>query len=61
MYRIYENGTYRNMTAEEIEKIKKEPENIVQELTLEEQVKQLQENNQMLTNCLLEISEIIYQ
>lgn len=63
-YRIYDNGTYRDMTTEEIEELEKmqqESQNQVQEKTLEEQIKQLQEDNQMLTSCLLEISEIVYQ
>lgn len=64
MYRVCENGIYRDATAEEIEKLEKmrqENQNQVKEPTLEEHVKQLQKENQMLTDCLLEMSEIVYQ
>lgn len=64
MYRVCENGIYRDATQEEIEELEKmqqESQNQVQEPSLEETIKQLQEDNQMLTSCLLEISEIVYQ
>ena len=64
MYRVCENGIYRDATAEEIERLEKmrqENQNQVKEPTLEEHVKQLQKENQMLTDCLLEMSEIVYQ
>jgi hypothetical protein len=64
LYRVCENGIYRDATAEEIEKLEKmrqENQNQVKEPTLEEHVKQLQKENQMLTDCLLEMSEIVYQ
>lgn len=64
MYRVCENGIYRDATAEEIEKLEKmrqKSQNQVKEPTLEEHIKQLQKENQMLTDCLLEMSEIVYQ
>lgn len=63
MYRICENGIYRDATQEEIEeleKIQQESQNQVQEPTLEEKVTNLQEENQMLKECILEMSEIVY-
>lgn len=63
MYRVCENGIYRDATTEEIEELEKmqqENQNQVQEPTLEEKVTNLQEENQMLKECILEMSEIIY-
>lgn len=63
MYRVCENGIYRDATQEEIEELEKmqqESQNQVQEPTLEEKVTELQEENQMLKECILEMSEIVY-
>ena len=63
MYRVYDNGIYRDMTQEEIkefEKMQQENQNQVQEKTLDEKVASLQEENQMLKECILEMSEIVY-
>ena len=63
MYRVYDNGVYRDMTQEEIkefEKIQQENQNQVQEPTLEDKVVSLQEENQFLKDCILEMSEIVY-
>lgn len=61
MYRLCENGIYRDATQQEIEEFKKmAQETPVQEQTLEEKVTDLQENNQMLKECILEMSEIVY-
>lgn len=63
MYRVCENGIYRDATTEEIEELEKmqqESQNQVQEPTLEEKVINLQEENQMLKECILEMSEIVY-
>lgn len=63
MYRVCENGIYRDATTEEIEELEKmqqESQNQVQEPTLEEKVTELQEENQMLKECILEMSEIVY-
>lgn len=61
--RIYDNGIYRDMTQEEIEeleKIQQENQNQINEKTLDEKVASLQEENQMLKECILEMSEIVY-
>lgn len=59
--RICENGIYRDATQEEIEELEKiQQESQVQEPTLEEKVTELQEENQMLKECILEMSEIVY-
>ena len=62
-YRVYDNGVYRDMTQEEIkelEKMQQESQNQVQEPTLEDKVASLQEENQFLKDCILEMSEIVY-
>jgi hypothetical protein len=61
MYRICENGVYRDATQQEIEEFKKmTQENQVQGQTLDEKVVDLQEENKMLKECILEMSEIVY-
>lgn len=45
---------------EELEKMQQESQNQVQEPTLEEKVTSLQEENKMLKECILEMSEIVY-
>ena len=53
----------KELTQEEItelEKMQQESQNQVQEQTLEEKVTELQEENQMLKECILEMSEIVY-
>ena len=53
----------KELTQEEIaelEKVQQEQENQVQEPTLKEKVTELQEENQMLKECILEMSEIVY-
>ena len=63
MYRVYDNGVYRDMTQEEIEefeKMQQESQNQFQEPTLEDKVASLQEENQFLKDCILEMSEIVY-
>ena len=53
----------RDLTQEEIEELEKmqqERQNQVQEPTLEEKVINLQEENQMLKECILEMSELVY-
>lgn len=53
----------RELTQEEIEELEKmqqESQNQVQEPTLEEKVINLQEENQMLKECILEMSELVY-
>lgn len=59
--RVYENGIYRDATQEEIEGFKKmQQEPTEQQPTLEEKVVDLQEENKMLKECILEMSEIVY-
>ena len=61
--RKFVNGKYSEMTQQEIEELEKmqqESQNQVQEPTLEEKVTSLQEENQMLKECILEMSEIVY-
>ena len=51
------------MTAEEVaqlEALEKEMTNIEIPLTPEEEIANLKEQNEMLTQCLLEVSQIIY-
>lgn len=62
MYRVCENGIYRDATQEEIEELEKmqQESHQVQEPSLEEKVTNLQEENQMLKECILEMSEIVY-
>ena len=63
MYRVYDNGIYRDMTQEEIkefEKVQQENQNQAQKPTLEDKVASLQEENQFLKDCILEMSEIVY-
>lgn len=63
MYRIYENSIYRDATTkeiEELEKIQQENQNQVQDPTLDDKIVSLQEENQMLKECILEMSEIVY-
>lgn len=53
----------KELTQEEIdelEKIQQESQNQFQEPTLYEKVASLQEENQMLKECILEMSEIVY-
>lgn len=60
--RICENGIYRDATQEEIEEFEKmqQQEQTEQQPTLEEKVADLQEENKMLKECILEMSEIVY-
>jgi hypothetical protein len=59
--RVYENGIYRDATQEEIEEFEKiHQEPTEQQPTLEEKVVDLQEENKMLKECILEMSEIVY-
>lgn len=55
------NGEYIEMTAEEIAEMERQAvEMPPPEPTLEETVEELRAQNEMLMECLLEISEIIY-
>lgn len=59
----YENGQYIEMTDEEEKKLKELEEKLEgnREPTLEEKVVALQEENTMLTACILEMSELVYK
>lgn len=53
---------YRDMTPEEIAEMEKAQEEIPEpEPTPEERIRTLEEQNQMLTECLLEVSEQVYK
>lgn len=52
-------GEYKEIYEEDLPS-PEEPE-IVPELTLEEKVQELQEENAMLTACILEMSELVYK
>ncbi len=52
-------GEYKEIYEEDLPS-PEEPE-IVPELTLEEKVQELQEENTMLTACILEMSELVYK
>lgn len=57
----YINGLYVEMTAEEIAEMERQAAEMPPpEPTLEETVEELRAQNEMLMECLLEISEIIY-
>ncbi len=52
-------GEYKEIYEEDLPSLE-EPE-IIQEQTLEEKVMALQEENAMLTACILEMSELVYK
>lgn len=52
-------GEYKEIYEEDLPSPEK-PE-IIQEQTLEEKVQELQEENAMLTACILEMSELVYK
>ena len=59
--KICENGVIRDMTAEEIAALKQQAANApVPDPTPEERLAELEALNQMLTQCLLEMSQIVY-
>lgn len=59
----FENGKYVEMTQEEINEQKQLFETLEKSRkpTLEEKVQELQEENAMLTACILEMSELVYK
>lgn len=52
-------GEYKEIYEEDLPSLE-EPE-IIQEQTLEEKVQESQEENAMLTACILEMSELVYK
>ena len=59
--KICENGIIRNMTAEEIAALEQQAVHVpAPEPTPEERISELEAQNQMLTQCLMEMSQIVY-
>ena len=59
--KICENGVIRDMTAEEIAVLEQQAaEAPAPEPTQEERLAELEAQNQMLTQCLMEMSQIVY-
>ena len=59
--KICENGVIRDMTAEEIAALKQQTADApVPEPTPEERLAELEAQNVMLTQCLMEMSQIVY-
>ena len=59
--KICENGMIRDATAEEIAALEQmAAETPAHELTPEERLAELEAQNQVLTQCLLEMSQIVY-
>ena len=57
----YVNGKYIELTAEEIEELERlQAEMPEPEPTPEERLAELETQNQMLTQCLMEMSQIVY-
>lgn len=57
--RINDNGFYRDMTPEEVEEFERQRAE-TQGPTQEERLAELEAQNQMLTQCLMEMSQIVY-
>lgn len=59
--KICENGVIRDMTAEEIAALEQQAANApAPDPTSEERLAELEAQNVMLTQCLLEMSQIVY-
>ena len=58
--KICENGVIRDMTPEEIAAAESQAEMPVPEPTPEQRISELEAQNQMLTECLMEMSQIVY-
>lgn len=59
--KICENGVIRDMTAEEIAALEQQTaEAPVSEPTPEERLAELEAQNEMLTQCLMEMSQVVY-
>ena len=59
--KICENGAIRDMTAEEIAVLEQQAAEAPDpEPTQEERLAELEAQNQMLTQCLMEMSQIVY-
>lgn len=59
--RIYDNGIYRDATPEEIAELERRVAELPEtEPTIEEQLAALEAQNEMLIECILELSELLY-
>ena len=59
--KICENGVIRDMSPEEIAKLKRQQSEMpAPEPSSEERIAELEAQNQMLTECLMELSQIVY-
>ena len=59
--RVYDNGVYRDATPEEIEEMERQAAEMPEpEPSPEERLAALEAQNQMLTQCLMEMSQIVY-
>lgn len=59
--RVLDNGAYRNATQEEIAELERQAAEMPPpEPTPEERIAALEEQNEMLTECILELSELLY-
>ena len=59
--KICENGVIRDMTPEEIAELERQQAEVpAPEPTPEERISELEAQNQMLTECLMEMSQIVY-
>lgn len=59
--KICENGVIRDMSPEEIAALERQQSEMpAPEPTPEQRISELEAQNQMLTECLMEISQIVY-
>lgn len=57
----YENGKYVELTPEEVAELERQQAEVpAPEPTPEERISELEAQNQMLTECLIEMSQIVY-
>lgn len=59
--KICENGVIRDMTPEEVAELERQQAEAPElQPTPEERISELEAQNQMLTECLIEMSQIVY-
>lgn len=59
--KICENGVIRDMTPEEVAELERQQAEVPElQPTPEERISELEAQNQMLTECLIEMSQIVY-
>lgn len=57
----YENGKYVELTPEEVAELERQQAEVpAPEPTPEQRISELEAQNQMLTECLIEMSQIVY-